>query len=60
MTPKQELISALQTIPWFQGISQEHFDKLASISSVIEVDADEKLFQQGSMGTIIAFFCIFL
>jgi CRP-like cAMP-binding protein len=47
MTPKQELISALQTIPWFQGISQEHFDKLASISSIIELEAGEKLFQQG-------------
>ena len=47
MTPEQELISALQTIPWFQGIESEHFDKLAGISSVIEVDAGVKLFQQG-------------
>jgi CRP/FNR family cyclic AMP-dependent transcriptional regulator len=47
MTPKQELISALQSIPWFQGISQEHFDNLAGISDVIEVEAGKDLFQQG-------------
>lgn len=47
MTPAQELISALQTIPWFQELKQEYFDKLAGISSVIEFDAGEKLFHQG-------------
>ncbi len=47
MTPKQELVSTLQTIPWFQEISQEHFDKLAGISDVIEVDAGTDLFYQG-------------
>jgi CRP/FNR family cyclic AMP-dependent transcriptional regulator len=47
MTPKQELISTLQSIPWFQEIDQEHFDKLASISEVIEVDAGKDLFHQG-------------
>ena len=47
MTPEQELISALQTIPWFQELNQEYFDKLAGISSVIEFDAGEKLFHQG-------------
>jgi CRP-like cAMP-binding protein len=47
MTPKQELIGALQTIPWFQDLDQEHFNKLASISEVIEVDAGKNLFQQG-------------
>ena len=47
MTPKQELISALQTIPWFQEISPEHFDKLAGISDVIELNAGKELFHQG-------------
>ncbi len=47
MTPKQELISALQTIPWFQGLDPEYFDKLAGISSLIEFDAGKELFHQG-------------
>lgn len=47
MTPEQELISALQTIPWFQDLNPEYFDKLAGISSLIEVEAGEKLYQQG-------------
>ena len=47
MTPKQELISTLQSIPWFQGISQKHFDDLAGISEVIEIDSGKNLFQQG-------------
>jgi CRP-like cAMP-binding protein len=47
MTPKQELIAALQTIPWFQELDQDHFDKLAGISEVIEVDAGKVLFRQG-------------
>jgi CRP/FNR family cyclic AMP-dependent transcriptional regulator len=47
MTSKKELISTLQTIPWFQEISQEHFDNLARISDVIEVEAGKDLFHQG-------------
>jgi CRP-like cAMP-binding protein len=47
MTPEQELISALQTIPWFQKLNPEYFEKLAGISSLIEVDAGEDLFRQG-------------
>ncbi len=47
MTPEQELISALQTIPWFQELNPEYFVKLANISSIIEVDAVEDLFHQG-------------
>ena len=47
MTPEQELISALQSIPWFQEINPEYFDKLAGISNIIEVDAGEALYQQG-------------
>ncbi len=47
MTSEQELISALETIPWIQELAPEYFEKLAGISSVIEMDADVKLFQQG-------------
>lgn len=47
MTPEQELISALQCIPWFQNLSQEHFDQMAEISDVIEIEAGKDLYQQG-------------
>lgn len=47
MTTEQELISALETIPWIQELDPAYFEKLASISSVIEVNAGEKLFSQG-------------
>ena len=47
MTPKQELIIALQSIPWFQDLSQEHLDNLAGISEVIEIEAGKDLFHQG-------------
>ena len=47
MSSKKELINTLQTIPWFQEIDQEHFDKLASISDLIELDAGKDLFHQG-------------
>jgi CRP-like cAMP-binding protein len=48
MTPKKELISALQSIPWIRNLSQEHFDNLAGISEVIEIEAGKDLFQQGN------------
>jgi CRP/FNR family cyclic AMP-dependent transcriptional regulator len=44
---QEELISILQTIPWFQEISPEHFEKLAGISSLIEVEAKHELFREG-------------
>jgi len=43
----QELKRILQTIPWYQEISPEHFEKLAGISSLIEVDANQELFREG-------------
>lgn len=47
MNAKKELVNALQTIPWFQEISQEHFDKLADICELIEVEEGQELFRQG-------------
>ena len=47
MTPEQELISALEAIHWIQELDPEYFEKLAGISSIIELDAGVKLFQQG-------------
>ena len=44
---QKELINSLQTIPWFQEISDEHFEKIAGISSLVEVDANQELFREG-------------
>ncbi len=41
------LREVLQVIPWFQTVSQEHFDKLAEISSLVMLEKDEVLFKQG-------------
>lgn len=47
MDGKQKLIDALQTIPWFQELSETHFKKMADISHIIEVAKDETLFSEG-------------
>ena len=44
---QQELLDSLQTIPWFQEISLEHFEKIAEISRLVEVDANQELFREG-------------
>lgn len=46
---QQELLNALQTIPWFQEISSEHFEKMAGIATLVEVDAKQELFREGDM-----------
>jgi CRP-like cAMP-binding protein len=43
----QDLINAMQTVPWFQRMSQEHFEKLLRIASLMEVDAGQELFREG-------------
>jgi len=43
----QELIAALQTLPWFQEIEPRHFDSLCGIASLKEVNAGEELFREG-------------
>jgi CRP-like cAMP-binding protein len=44
---QQQLMSSLESIPWFQEISNEHFQKIAGIASLIEVDAKQELFREG-------------
>jgi len=44
---QEELISILQTIPWYQELDPKHFNKLVGISSLIEVEAKQDLFREG-------------
>ena len=44
---QQELLNALQTVPWLQRLSQEHFEKIVEIASLVEVDAKQELFKEG-------------
>ena len=41
------LIGMLQTIPWFQELPPEHFEKLISISCLSDYEAGEELFREG-------------
>ncbi|MCI0521073.1 MAG: Crp/Fnr family transcriptional regulator [Chloroflexi bacterium] len=43
----KEITAAFQTIPWFQEITPEHFDKLCEISCLREVEPGEELFREG-------------
>jgi CRP-like cAMP-binding protein len=44
---QQNLFNILESIPWFQEMSEEHFKKVAGIASLIEVDAKQELFHEG-------------
>jgi CRP-like cAMP-binding protein len=44
---QSELLNALQTTPWFHEISPEHFEEIAGISSLVEVEANQELFREG-------------
>jgi CRP/FNR family cyclic AMP-dependent transcriptional regulator len=47
MNTKQELVSALQVVPWFQELSEDHFTKILGISHLCEVKKDQILFSEG-------------
>ena len=47
MNDPNELISALQAIPWFQELSADHFHKLVGISGLCNFEAGEELFREG-------------
>ena len=47
MDQQQELIGALQTIPWFQELPPPLFDKIVSISSLVSYEAGQELFREG-------------
>ena len=47
MDQERKLINAMQSIPLFQQMSQEHFDKIVEITSLVEVEAKQELFREG-------------
>lgn len=47
MNTQQELVNALQTIPWLQEFSPEHFGKIVEIASLCGVDTNQEIFHEG-------------
>ncbi|OGO30650.1 MAG: hypothetical protein A2Z16_17130 [Chloroflexi bacterium RBG_16_54_18] len=47
MSTEIELTAALQTIPWFQELEQEHFNQLLGIATLHVVDSKQDLFREG-------------
>jgi CRP/FNR family transcriptional regulator, cyclic AMP receptor protein len=47
MQPDQQVVQAMQAIPWFRSMELGIFNKLAEISSVVEINAGEMLFHEG-------------
>ncbi len=47
MDERAELISCLQTIPWFQELAPGIFDKIAGICELVRYDAGHYLFREG-------------
>ena len=43
----QETISALDKLPWFHELDKKHLEKMASITTLRHVRADEVLFHEG-------------
>ncbi len=47
MTEQQELISALQAIPWFSLMPEDHFNKMVSISKIFRFEPGQSIFHEG-------------
>lgn len=47
MDSQNELVDALQAIPWFQELSDEHFQKICAITHLVDVDQGTTLFNEG-------------
>ncbi|MCJ7661014.1 MAG: cyclic nucleotide-binding domain-containing protein [Anaerolineales bacterium] len=47
MNKQQELVDALQAIPWFQDLSDEHFKKMCAITHLVNMDKDTTIFSEG-------------
>jgi CRP-like cAMP-binding protein len=47
MTNQQELIEALQAMPWFNGLKAEHFQKLVEIAQFFRFEAGQAIFHEG-------------
>jgi CRP/FNR family cyclic AMP-dependent transcriptional regulator len=48
-TTEQELTAALQSVPWFQELSDDHFNKILRISSLRTVEAGQEVFREGDI-----------
>lgn len=47
MEDKNELVSVLQAIPWFQELDPVHFEKLTQISHLCLWEAGQEVFREG-------------
>ncbi|MFZ2095241.1 MAG: Crp/Fnr family transcriptional regulator [Anaerolineales bacterium] len=47
MKSEQELVSALQAIPWFQVMDGNHFNKLVSIAKIFTFEPGQVIFREG-------------
>lgn len=47
MNENKDLVNVLQVIPWFQELSEEHFERMANIAHLVEIEKDQTLFSEG-------------
>jgi CRP/FNR family transcriptional regulator, cyclic AMP receptor protein len=47
MTTEQELVKALQAIPWFQVMTEEHFIKMVNIAKIFKFEPGQVIFREG-------------
>jgi CRP/FNR family transcriptional regulator, cyclic AMP receptor protein len=47
MTNQQELVSALQAIPWFEVMTTDHFNKMVGISKILKFEPGQSIFHEG-------------
>jgi CRP/FNR family transcriptional regulator, cyclic AMP receptor protein len=47
MNEKTEIVNVLQSIPWFQELKPDHFEKLIAISHLCIWEANQELFREG-------------
>jgi CRP/FNR family cyclic AMP-dependent transcriptional regulator len=47
MTSEQELVKALQAIPWFQVMTEEHFQKMVNIAKIFKYEPGQVIFREG-------------
>jgi len=47
MTNEQEIVKALQAIPWFQVMSEDHFNNMVSIAKLFKFEPGQVIFHEG-------------
>jgi CRP-like cAMP-binding protein len=47
MTSEQELVKALQAIPWFQVMNEDHFKKMCKIAKILKFEPGQSIFHEG-------------